>query len=728
MPERNLVLLPKLFIAFSIFALMQAGCSRIPTSDFPYQNLVDFTDQFDLEAEKGKLAQATAEVEEYESTEEYESADSFLNRPLLPEPMDQARIVAVAQEAIASGKKPIKLVAQTDSEKSTNQGTGLSNRLFSNPHQPQDMTESKGDSGPTKMPEDEVAIPEFKLDHVEPMRISSTNLENPSSKTQPDLKAKTSDLQLKPIEQPREIPASLLVPIKSDSKREDKQQFADNNKLRLTPLEETNQKPADRLKPLASISTDLADSSDVETVPIEDLKKSDSESLVDQKRPESNRFQPVAQTDSTLPSTEPVTPASNQAIQPKAFESLANTSGAKAVGCGDQTCENRSNEDDANIWQAPTDDSFQPDFSPLDNQVNEAGGLNLEGEFQPNVPAGFVSRLPAEPAMAKTEFVPTSPASHPNFGPMINTPAIPPKVAPATSIPSFDSNSSQVAVIGKKKDLAFAMDHQGFELAPSMRSEKSKLERAPTVQVIEKTIPISVQIERSIEDIENQIQKETDPLVRNGHEVNLRLIEVLQKQLINFRETENSWSGDEKEFWNHQLDALSLMLESNSGARSDLSRHQVAMETLDHLRQAVERLQSIANLKLTNGAFCREVIGFGQFRPFEDNLFASDQKLLLYCEVENFQSQVKQSKGMANQFETLLKGSFAIYDQQGRVVQQLEYPIVQDLVRNQRRDFYMYFSIQLNHLKRGKYRLELLVEDVAAGKSASLSTMTFDVD
>ena len=65
--------------------------------------------------------------------------------------------------------------------------------------------------------------------------------------------------------------------------------------------------------------------------------------------------------------------------------------------------------------------------------------------------------------------------------------------------------------------------------------------------------------------------------------------------------------------------------------------------------------------------------------------------------------------------------------EQGRVVQQAEYPVVEDVVRKRRRDFYMYFPVQLKRLPVGSYRLELLVEDLGGNKTASMPAMDFMV-
>ena len=56
----------------------------------------------------------------------------------------------------------------------------------------------------------------------------------------------------------------------------------------------------------------------------------------------------------------------------------------------------------------------------------------------------------------------------------------------------------------------------------------------------------------------------------------------------------------------------------------------------------------------------------------------------------------------------------------GTVVQQGEFPNVEDIALNRRRDFYLYFPIAFHDLPAGDYRLELQVEDLTAQRAAAI--------
>ena len=276
-------------------------------------------------------------------------------------------------------------------------------------------------------------------------------------------------------------------------------------------------------------------------------------------------------------------------------------------------------------------------------------------------------------------------------------------------LPNFDSTPVNEVV-------------QVADAAESQQMRRPQLYTGPAVRFevidIDNTVPWSEKLDETIQSVQSRLSIETEPEARNGLEVNLRLLDVLKRQMVDVEDRKDALSDEEKQYWQHQLDAIALMLNSNDEG-TDLDRHNTAINTLDHLRKAVERLESIADLRVSNGEFCTEVSGFGQFKVFPSTTFKSDQRMLVYCEVENY-SSVQRQINSQSQVQTQLRGSFAIYDEQGTVVQQSAYPVVNDIARKRRRDFYMHFPIQLNNLSAGKYKLQLLVEDLNGNKSAGL--------
>ncbi len=122
---------------------------------------------------------------------------------------------------------------------------------------------------------------------------------------------------------------------------------------------------------------------------------------------------------------------------------------------------------------------------------------------------------------------------------------------------------------------------------------------------------------------------------------------------------------------------------------------------------------------LTNAALCTSVSGFGQFTRFVNSNFKSGQRMLVYCELENFTS-VETEIDNESAFRTQLQGSYVIYDSAGKIMNQKEFPIVEDVAKNRRRDFYVHLPVRLGALPPGSYQLQVVIEDLSGKQTASL--------
>lgn len=229
---------------------------------------------------------------------------------------------------------------------------------------------------------------------------------------------------------------------------------------------------------------------------------------------------------------------------------------------------------------------------------------------------------------------------------------------------------------------------------------------------------------QTVDLVQEQLnQQDIDTDTRTSLEVNLRLLDVLSRQMGDLVENQQQFSSSENQYWRDQLEAITSMLkvaDPVDGRANELLRHHTAHETLTHLRNAVAHLESLANLRVVAGEFCTEVSGYGQFNPFAYNVFPVGQKVLVYCEVENFNSAPQDSETGVS-FLTRLRGSYAIYNSSGHAVQQAEFPTLEDVARKRRRDFYMHLPITIGNLDAGNYELHLLIEDLGGNKTASLT-------
>ncbi len=184
-------------------------------------------------------------------------------------------------------------------------------------------------------------------------------------------------------------------------------------------------------------------------------------------------------------------------------------------------------------------------------------------------------------------------------------------------------------------------------------------------------------------------------------------------------------SPSENAFWHHQLVAVSTFLDSSYQRIGERALHPAtAQDALQSIRMAQRELAQLAPLKINRVELCDEVSGFGQYGTVNPQ-FQPGEQAIVYCELQNFSTRPVTRSG-ETVFTAQLRGGFQIIDHDDRVVAQQEYPLVEDISRNVRTDFYMYFPIRLPELADGDYRLNITIADVNANKRADW-TKTIEV-
>lgn len=145
----------------------------------------------------------------------------------------------------------------------------------------------------------------------------------------------------------------------------------------------------------------------------------------------------------------------------------------------------------------------------------------------------------------------------------------------------------------------------------------------------------------------------------------------------------------------------------------------IAEAEAEEASQAVEveaeatEVRPTKELQLRNLCFCREIDSYGVYQRFESTQFRPGQEVLLYVEVEGFQSEAKPAG-----YCTALSSSWEIQDDQGRRQVQRTYPAAEDICRNQRRDFFQAYRFRLPKLVHGAYELILEVHDTLSEQTA----------
>lgn len=126
-----------------------------------------------------------------------------------------------------------------------------------------------------------------------------------------------------------------------------------------------------------------------------------------------------------------------------------------------------------------------------------------------------------------------------------------------------------------------------------------------------------------------------------------------------------------------------------------------------------------AELQIKNSVICSEITGFRKHKPFAENKFQPGQPFLVYCEIENYESKDKEinsDKVVQSRFQ----GSYQIKNRDGQLVQAGFSPIIEDNAPKRRRDFYLYFKIELNKLNPGNYQFQMEISDLNGQKKGNL--------
>ncbi len=220
-----------------------------------------------------------------------------------------------------------------------------------------------------------------------------------------------------------------------------------------------------------------------------------------------------------------------------------------------------------------------------------------------------------------------------------------------------------------------------------------------TIQVFED------EIERAADD--DRVQK-----LRTG----LSILQALEKNYSVLWDDGDRSTNEMRQYWEHQIQAIDEVLKY-PGAGSE-GVHSASL-ALQHLQDAVHELSALAELKLPFAIFCTKVSGYGQYKPFASFEFASNQDVLVYCEIDNFAPLLETRDGITN-YKTKLSSSFWITGDKDTIVQQQDFPVVTDDARNLRRDFFMHLPVTFADLPTGNYQLHVQVRDHGSGKVATL--------
>ena len=158
--------------------------------------------------------------------------------------------------------------------------------------------------------------------------------------------------------------------------------------------------------------------------------------------------------------------------------------------------------------------------------------------------------------------------------------------------------------------------------------------------------------------------------------------------------------GANGEAWSSVLVALSTATSAETPDQALLSLR---------LIEAVDALELLEPLRITEFVLCRKVLGFGAFETVDPMTIRSGQSVIIYCELSGlryaFEDGSYRSR-ITSKLE-LVKG------EGGQVVWSQSLGSADDLCRRRRRDYYVNYRIALpSSLPPGPYRLRLTQNDL----------------
>src|SRR5439155_19397493 len=162
-----------------------------------------------------------------------------------------------------------------------------------------------------------------------------------------------------------------------------------------------------------------------------------------------------------------------------------------------------------------------------------------------------------------------------------------------------------------------------------------------------------------------------------------------------------------------------------NGVRAD--NNMLLSKKIRPLIDLADRLRTQADLGIPRALLCSKVMGFGQYEAIEPRFIANkDAEAILYCEVENFSSQL----GEQQHWTSELKLESVLYSEGSPQVLKVwadKSETVKDSSRNRRHDFFLRKRITLpKTLSLGRYLLKVSITDVQANRIAE-TTLPIEV-
>lgn len=177
----------------------------------------------------------------------------------------------------------------------------------------------------------------------------------------------------------------------------------------------------------------------------------------------------------------------------------------------------------------------------------------------------------------------------------------------------------------------------------------------------------------------------------------------------------------EQEFWQSMM----LAMESYRSNNEETPRAEQLTDTLEYVRTASRQLQPLSKMKVRRLNFCTRIDGFGAFSVFPVSDFNAGQPVLLYAEIENYQSELTSDGQYRSEFAAMIE---FIRDGETDPIasRTIRLPDIEDLCSTERTDYFQSYELTVPSLSPGKYILRLRVRDQLS-QQTSMTELPFEI-
>lgn len=223
-----------------------------------------------------------------------------------------------------------------------------------------------------------------------------------------------------------------------------------------------------------------------------------------------------------------------------------------------------------------------------------------------------------------------------------------------------------------------------------------------------------VELATAIASLEQEVKTAPGNTAELQDHLRLRMLMLMSGRVDDSLAPIPGASPTEQDYWSKQLFAISTYLDANRVPDTK----QRAAGALIHFDAARAKLAELATLQVRNLTFVDSVDGYGLYEPHKNSKFKPGDQVTLYAEVDNYSCE-----STKDGYRTTLATSYEVVDLQGRRVDGAQFPDVEDLCRNQRRDFHMQYGVALpTRIYAGEYELRLIITDRLSHKIGQAST------